>query len=133
MKNLSKFALVLLSIFSILMVNVQHIKAADKTILLVYKSTLDTSFDIEIDITATHSKRGWTGVTQLEPIIDSNAFLTEYTISNNTLSCKVSSKSIRLTGGFTIDAYFGIGPARIKLSSNKFSIDKSFLASKYIK
>ncbi|MBA4686980.1 MAG: hypothetical protein H2184_07485 [Candidatus Galacturonibacter soehngenii] len=131
-KIFKKIIMLALALVLILSTNTTPIKAADKTKLLVYNSNISTSYDLEIDITATYSKNKWTGVADISPSIDSNQLLVQYTIAENNLECTYDAKTIKLSGSLTINEYYGAGIARVKVGSFEYTIDKSFRASDYL-
>lgn len=116
----------------ILSINTKPIKAADQTKLLVYNINISTSYDIEVDITATYSNNQWTGVADISPSITSNQLLEQYTIAANNLECTYSSSAIKLSGSLTINEYYGVGIARVKVGSFEYTIDKNFKTSDYL-
>lgn len=133
MKNILKKIMILaFALVLILSANIKPIKAADQTKLLVYNSNISSSYDLEIDISATYSHNKWTGVADISPSIDSNQLLVQYKIADNNLECTFNSSTIHLSGDLTINEYYGVGKARVKVGSFKFTIDKNFKASDYL-
>ena len=131
MKRKVASILVVVVMFTLL-VPMGKVNANPKSKTIQYDLNITTSFDLSIDITATHQNGKWLSVSSIEPNVSSNISGYDYKIGDNNLVCDVTDSAIKLSGSFTVKRTRTVLFITYTVSEQTVTVDKTFRAKDYL-